>query len=84
MHKITGLSAHHTDVVAVKLDWEAATILVVGATTISYVDHDDFLAEVYRAMNGATAEDRRYLHTVKRHILKARQFSETMATEVGR
>lgn len=73
MYKINGLEHHHTDVVAAKLDWGAATIHSVGATTVTFEDHDRFMDEVYLALNTADPTTRRYLHTVRRHILKARK-----------
>ncbi len=72
MYKINGLEHHHTDVVAT-LDQDSATIHSVGATTVTFEDHDRFLDEVYQALSAADPTTRRYLHTVKRHILKARK-----------
>lgn len=74
MYKINGLGAHHISVVHGLLDYGRATIRKVTATTIHYEDHNAFLGEVYFALAHVvtTAEDRRYLHTVKRRILRAR------------
>lgn len=76
MYKINGLEHHHTDVVAT-LDQDSATIHSVGATTVTFEDHDRFLDEVYQALSdaeiAADPDARRYLRTVKRHILKARK-----------